>query len=249
MIKKGEIIDRESAEDKLGSDLIAEIAEKPWKKANLPSKEDLEKEEHKSSKARSNVNSRKNLVQYRNNVPKETKEAVVKGLKFPKKREDIDPFEFIQIKDESKKNFLKAFLPDRKVLKNAEEEKYFYTVLNAFLQDFEVSELSSSDLEDIVSLAVNRIIEGRLLSISCDKDPNNLLSVSTTIERFRKHSDKIKSNLASRRSDRIDPKSKQNFSIVDIVYAYDDKKKEEFEKRMNKHKNEMDSFVSVFDKE
>lgn len=246
--KKSEnIIDRKPLENTLGPELIEEIAERPWKKAELPSEEELEKETHDSPKARSNKNSRKNLVQYKKDVDKEVKKKVLKGLKTPEKREDLDPFDFIDLKDEVKKETLKAFLPDRVSLINASEEKSFYIILNSFLKDFEPSELSSSDLEDIVSLAINRVVENRLMALA-KQNPGELLNVSTTIERFRKHSDKVKSNLASRRTDRIDTKGKQAFSIVDLVYAYDDKKKEEFEKRMNSHKKEMDSFVSVLNK-
>jgi hypothetical protein len=226
-----EVVDVESAEEKLGKDLIAEIAEKEWKTAPLPTEDELASETHKSPKARTNPNSRKNLIQYRADKSKEVKEEIVKGLQFKNKRPDIDPFEYISLPPTFDKSTLISFLPSRRVMKDLEEEIYFYTVLNSFLNDFDLEELSASDIEDVVSLSVNRVLENRLLGLSAS-DPATLIDVAATIEKFRKHSEKVKGNLASRRSDRIDPKNKQNYSIVDLVYAYDAQKKVEFNDRI-----------------
>jgi len=242
--KDDTVVDVESAEEKLGPDLIEEIAEKEWKTAPLPTEEELSKEKHKSPKARTNPNSRKNLVQYRKDKPKKAKEAAVKALKFTKKRETIDPFEYISLPEDYPREQIKSFLPDRRVMKDAEEEVYFYTVFNSFLSDFDLDELSSSDIEDIVSLAVNRVLENRLLAITAS-DPNLLMDAAATIEKFRKHSEKVKGNLASRRSDRIDPKNKQNFSIVDIVHAYDAKKKSDFQDRIDALEKEKGEFLDT----
>jgi len=245
--KKGEpegpVVDIETAEDKLGVDLIAEIAEKDWKTAPLPSEEELSKETHKSPKARSNPNSRKNLVQYRDNKPTEVKEKIVKGLQFKTKREEVDPFDYIKLPADYDRTAISVLLPSRKVMKDAAEEKAFYRTFNYFLADFVLEALSSSDIQDIVSLAVNDMLEQRLLALSA-ADPVNLMDASATIEKFRKHSEKIKANLASRRSDRIDPRNKQNFSIVDLVFAYDDKKKEEFNERIRALDEEKKSYNS-----
>lgn len=238
---KEPVIDTHSAEEKLGPDVIDSIASKEWKTAPLPTKEDLEKEEHKSPKARSNPNSRKNLVQYNKKTTKQTKKKVVEGLEFKEKREEVDPFEIIELPEDYDRKKIVAFLPPRASLRNSQEERSFYTALNAFLNDFDIYELSSSDMEDIVNLAMNRILESRLLAITTD-DVDALLDVSQTMERFRKNSDKLKGNLASRRSDRIDPKNKQNFSIVDIVYGYDDKKKQEYLERVAAMEKENEEF-------
>lgn len=240
---KETVVDTVSADEKLGPEVIAEIAEREWKTAPMPTEEELAQEKHKSPKARNNPNSRKNLVQYQQNKPKEVKEKIVKGLTYSEKREDVNPFDYITLPDGYDSKVIVAFLPDRKVMKNADEEKYFYTVLNSFLSDFDLDELSSSDIEDIVSLAVNRILENRLLALSAT-DPNYLMDVSATIEKFRKHSEKVKGNLASRRSDRIDPRNKQNFSIVDLVHAYDAQKRQEFKDRIDKLTAETEEFES-----
>ncbi len=245
MIKKKDtkesVIDTHSAEEKLGPDVIDSIASKEWKTAPLPTKEDLQKEEHKSPKARSNPNSRRNLVQYNKDKKKETKKKIVEGMKFKEKREEIDPFDTIKIPEDYDRGRIVAFLPPRTSLRSAQEETRFYIAFNAFLMDFDIYELSSSDMEDIVSLAMNRILEARLLAATTE-EVDDLIDVSQTMERFRKHSEKCKSSLSSRRSDRIDPKNKQNFSIVDIVYAYDDKKKVEYSERIARMEKENEEF-------
>jgi hypothetical protein len=236
------VVDIQDASERLGPDLIAQIAEKEWKTAPLPSAEEIAQEKHDSPKARNNPNSRRNLIQYRNDKSVEVKEKIVSGLKFNKIREDVDPFTFINLPPEYDSKILQAFLPNRLVLKSADEEKAFYTILNSYMNDFDLAELNSSDIEDIVGLAVNRVIENRLLELS-STDPNILVDVAPTIERFRKHSDKVKGNLASRRSDRIDPKSRQNFSIVDLVCSFDDKKKNSFDNRMEELNREEDEYL------
>jgi len=241
--KEDIIVDVTTAEEKLGQELIAEIAEKEWKTAPLPTEEDLAREKKKNPKARSNINSRQNLIQYRTDKPQEVKEEIVKGLQFKNKRIDVDPFKHIILPEGYDKNKVIPFLPDRRVMKDAEEEELFYTVLNSFLNDFDLGELSSSDMEDVVSLAVNRILENRLLGLSAS-DPNTLMDVSATIEKFRRHSEKIKGNLVSRRADRVDPRNKQSYSIVDIVHSYDESKRREFKERMDRLNSEIEDFTN-----
>lgn len=235
------VVDKITAEEKLGIELIDEIASKDWKIAKIPTEEDLAKEKHESPKARANKNSRKNLMQYRDDKPVEAKKKVVEKLEFPRKREDVNPFDYINIPDGVDRNDLEAFLPPRKVFRNENEEKSFYIVINSFLQDFDFGELSASDIEDVVSLALNRVMEERLW-VASSGDVENVLEISQALDRIRKHTAKLKENLSSRRQDRIDPRSKQNYSIVDIVMAFDDKKKSEFEQRMNLIENEKNEF-------
>lgn len=236
------IIDVETAEEKLGPELIDKIADKDWKVAPLPTEEELAKEKPKSPKSRNNINSRKNLTQYKTKKKKETKKKIVEGLEFKKKREKVNPFDYIELPENYGESRVIAFLSDRRALKSAEEETKYYIVFNEFLQGFDINELSSSDMEDIASLAMNRIIESRLLE-SAVSDPEILLDVSAAVEKYRKHSQKLKEQLSSRRSDRIDPRAKQNFSIVDIIYAYDDEKKREFEDRIRRLEEEKQNHI------
>ena len=97
-------------------------------------------------------------------------------------------------------------------------------------------------MEDIISLAINGVLENRLLSVS-SKEIEQHLSVSEAVNKLRKHSAKLKENLSSRRQDRIDPRNKQNFSIVDLVVAYDDKKKLEFEERISNLEKEKSGYL------
>jgi len=236
-----DVVDVESADEKLGPDLIEKISEKDWKTVPIPTEEELAQEKHKSPKARNNPNSRKNLVQYNKKKKKETKEKIVKGLTFKKKREEVDPFDYIKLTQERDIDTVSAFLPDRKVMKSAEEEKTFYKILNSYFHDFDMNELRSSDIEDIISLAVNRIVENRLMELS-SSDPNVLIDVAATIQKFRQHSEKIKGHLASRRSDRIDPRNKQNFSIIDLVHGYDKKRKAELEEKLIQYGEEEEEY-------
>ena len=57
--KKNTTVDIKSADKVLGKDKIDSIVEKDWKVAELPSEEELKNETLKNSKARNNINSRK----------------------------------------------------------------------------------------------------------------------------------------------------------------------------------------------
>lgn len=112
------------------------------------------------------------------------------------------------------------------------EEKGLYNkFLNTFLQDFDEDQLTANDMDDIVSIAVNRVLELRLLKLSKD-NVDMQLDASAAIEKLRKQSDKLKENLATRRRDRIDPKKMGGFSIIDLAVNFDEEKKGKlFEKR------------------
>lgn len=236
------VIDKETAEEKLGPELIAEIAEKEWKTAPMPTEEELAKEKHSSPKARSHPNSRKNLMQYRKDKPKEAKKKVTESLTFKKTREEVNPFDYIKAGNDKFREVVKAFLPERIMMRNADEEKAFYTILNSYFMDFDTDELKSSDIEDIISLCINRIMENRLL-VTSQEDPNMLIDISAAIQKYRQHSEKLKSHLAARRADRIDPRSKQNFSIVDLVNAYDEDKKKFFDSKLKDMRKEEDEYT------
>lgn len=222
------IYDVKDAGKALGDEKIEEIVEKEWKTADLPSEEDLNKEKHKSPKARNNSNSRANLVQYKKDKPKEVKEKIVKGLRFTSKRPDKDLQDFFG--DMVSEEMVSTLVNMREALEDGEEEEVFFNTVKYFLADFPHGELSFSDLDDVSNLALNKILELRILKLA-KKSPKMILDAAATIERFRKNSDKLKMNLASRRMDRIDTKNKQSFSIVDLAVAFDDKRKRELEEK------------------
>ena len=221
-------INIKDAEEKLGKEKIEELKKKEWKKAELPSEEELAQEEHKSPKARNNPNSRKNLIQYREKTP-EQKEKMLQNLKFQEKEEDVNPHDIIE--GFEKIGAIEKIMPALDVLVNRREQEIYYNYIALILSDFEVEDLTGSDLDDIVTLAINRVLEYRLLSVG-SKNPKLVMEAGTTLEKFRKFSEKIKSGLASRRVDRIDVKNKPAFSIVDLAGQLDEQNKRDLEKRL-----------------
>ncbi len=235
------IYDVKNAEKALGEEKIQEIVSKEWKVAELPPEDEISNEKHSSSKARSNINSRKNLIQYRTDKPKEVKEKIVKGLRFSSKRIDRNIKEiFLGILTEPMMDFLMGM---REALESGEEEESFLCNVKQFVEDFPKGELSFSDLDDIANLALNRVLELRILTLA-KKSPKMILDAAQTIERFRKNSDKLKMNLASRRMDRVDTKNKQSFSIIDLAIAFDEKKKQELEEKEVELKEKRSKFKS-----
>ena len=78
-----------------------------------------------------------------------------------------------------------------------------------------------------MGLALNKVLEMRLLKDSKGAKTDKLLDAPASIEKIRKQTEKLKENLATRRKDRIDPKKFSGFSIVDLAVSYDMEKKRE----------------------
>lgn len=216
-------------EEKIGKDKVEDIVEKDWKVVEPPTYEELEQEEAGHPKARNNPNSRKNLAQY-NKRSKEAKQKAIENLKIVEKEEDIDPVTIFG--EDFDISIIDSIMPARKVLKDRGEQEIFYNVIKLFIKDFDMKELSFSDLDDIVTLAINKILEQRLLKAATSGE-KLVLEAAPTLEKLRKHSDKIKTNLASRRVDRIDLKTKPALSIVELAAHLDEQKKLDFQKRMS----------------
>lgn len=225
-------------EDVVGKDRIDEITDKDWKVTDLPSDEQLAKETSVSPKARNNKNSRKNLAQY-NKRTKGQKKKAVENLKVTENQEDVDPLEIFG--DTLKLETIELMMPARSILIDRQEQLVYYNTIHLFLKDFTVDELSFSDMDDIITLAVNKVLEQRLLS-AAKKTPKMVMEVANALEKFRKHSDKIKQNLASRRVDRIDLKNKPSMSIVELASHLDAKKALDFEARLEALKQEAEDF-------
>lgn len=233
-------INVKDAEEKLGKEKLKEITEKEWKVAEPPTEEDLAKEKSKSPKARNNPNSRKNLAQY-NKKTKEQKEKMVSNLKFVEKEEDIVPRDILG--DFADILAIEKLMPALDVLANRKEQEVYYNYINLILQDFDADDLTASDIDDIITLALNRVIEYRLLKGGA-KNPMLILEAAPTIEKFRKFSEKIKSSLASRRVDRIDVKNRPSFSIVDLASTLDAQEQADYSKRLNKLDSEDKTYVA-----
>lgn len=227
-------------EEKLGEEKVNEIVEKDWKVVSVPSEEELAKEKHTSSKARSNPNSRKNLIQY-NKKTKDQKKKMVNNLQYVEKEEDIVPRDIL-----GKYADIRAIgqmMPALDVLANRSEQEFYYNYIRLILEDFDAEELTSSDIDDVITLALNKVIECRLLKVGA-KNTIKILEAAPTIEKFRKVSEKIKSGLASRRVDRIDVKNKPAFSIVNLASHLDEQDKLDFEERMRKMEETREEYVA-----
>ena len=219
---------KKDLEQKLGSEKVDEILEREWKVAEPPTAEELAAQEQRHPKARNNVNSRKNLAQYRQRS-KEAKEKALENLVVTEHEEDVDPKEIFG-DDKVDLAMLDKIFPAREVLANRKEQAIYYNVLRLFLKDFDLKELSSSDIHDLMTLAVNAVIEYRLLKAA--KGEKLVLEAAPTLEKLRKHTDTIKKNLAARRVDRVDLKNKPAFSIVELAAHLDSQDKLDFDRRM-----------------
>lgn len=114
------------------------------------------------------------------------------------------------------------------------EKKLYKNLVKIYMSDFDIDDLTSSDMDDIFDLAKNKVMEIRLLSKLKDTNAKGLDSLYSTIDKMKKQNEKIKENLSSRRKDRINPKQYSGKSIVDLVAAFDDSKKAEYMDKVRK---------------
>lgn len=117
------------------------------------------------------------------------------------------------------KKLIKDIMPLESVFSDDERSMYDDYLL-AYLNDFDADELTSSDMDDIMSLAMNKVLAYRLLKESKD-DVGAQIDVATSMEKLDKRNEKIKESLSTRRKDRIDPNTFKGFSIVDLAVALD----------------------------
>lgn len=124
---------------------------------------------------------------------------------------------------------IKKHLPVDQIL--MEEEMPIYdNLIESYLQDFDEDDLSVNDIDDIVNLAMNRVMEFRLLKFNKEGIDGHL-SVSNAVEKLRKNNEKIKESLSTRRRDRINPDEWKGYSIVDIAVEFDKKREEALRKK------------------
>lgn len=145
-----------------------------------------------------------------------------------------------KVKAPKPKKLLKEVLPIGDIF-SPDEQVVYNNLIEVYLQDFDEDDLTSSDIDDIMDLAKNRVLEFRLLKTAKDSDAKQL-DISAAIERLTKESAKRKENLSSRRKDRIDPNKYKGFSIVDLAVAFDEQKKEKLYETIKSNKKE-EAFV------
>lgn len=125
------------------------------------------------------------------------------------------------------REILKDIIPINEMFEE-DELPIYNNLIDIYLKDFDEDDLTSSDIDDIMTLATNKVLEIRMMKASKGKADRHL-DYSLSLEKLRKQSDKIKDNLSARRKDRIDPNAFKGFSIVDIAVAFDDQKKAKLE--------------------
>ena len=121
------------------------------------------------------------------------------------------------------REMLKEIIPIDDIF-NEDEKNIYESLVDIYMKDFDKEDLTSSDMDDVMSLAMNRVLEIRLLKTGRDSTDKQI-DASTAIEKLRKQNDKIKDNLLSRRKDRVNPHEYKGFSIVDLAVAFEQKKK------------------------
>ena len=131
----------------------------------------------------------------------------------------------------SPRDILKDVLPVADIFE--EDELILYNkLIDVYINDFDIDDLTASDMDDILDLAKNRVLETRLLKLT-KGNIEATQDVSGTIEKLTKKNDKIKESLSSRRKDRLNPNEFKGFSIVDLVVGYHQDKKKQNEERLS----------------
>lgn len=130
------------------------------------------------------------------------------------------------------RELLKGVMPVNDIF-DEDELPIYHALVDIYLKDFENEDLSAGDMDDIMSLASNKVLEIRLLKSSKGNAARHL-DVSNAIEKLRKQNDKVKESLSTRRKDRIDPSRIKGMSIVDLAVAFEEDKKRELQDRIER---------------
>ena len=144
------------------------------------------------------------------------------------------------------RELLKEVIPIDDIF-NPEEKKIYESLIDIYLKDFESDDLTASDMDDIMSLSMNRVLEIRLLKTS-KGSTDAQLDIAGTIEKMRKQNEKIKESLSARRKDRINPHEHKGFSIIDLAVAFEDDRKRKLKDKIKTHKLEEDIILKEYDK-
>jgi len=135
------------------------------------------------------------------------------------------------------KKLLKEVLPFEEIF-TEDELPMYKDLVDLYMQDFDQDDLSSSDIDDIMDLAKNRVLEFRLLRSGKDQDSDRLIDMSAALEKIKKENKILKENLSTRRKDRINPNEFKGFSIVDLAVAFDSQKKERLAEQIRRNREE-----------
>jgi len=140
------------------------------------------------------------------------------------------------------RELMEELIPAEEIFEE-DEIKMYEGLISIYLKDFDEENLTANDMDDLMGIALNKVLEMRLLKDSKGAKTDKLLDASASIEKIRKQTEKLKENLATRRRDRIDPKKFQGFSIVDLAVAYDMEKKREMMDKATKFRKEEEKIL------
>lgn len=230
-------------EEHLGEEKIDEIASKEHVAQDIPKKS--------STKRKMSPNSLKNLVQYNPDIKKETKKKMLENLivkvdeeslseeqlenlkEDPEDDSSLDFFKTLEVKVGGKSILLHELIsgvfPTYQTL-DKKERVIFNNISATYLKDFENEELSYSDMDDVFSLAMNKILELRLLKANKTK-PKALADLFIPLEKLKKQSEKLKEALSNTRRDRKKQTLKTGVSILDLAASFDEERKAKLEKK------------------
>ncbi|MEA3340240.1 MAG: hypothetical protein U9R15_09765 [Chloroflexota bacterium] len=230
-------------EEHIGEEKIDEIVSKEHVAQDLPEKT--------STKRRMSPNSLKNLVQYNPKVTKESKKKMLKNLIVSVDEDNMSEEQLEELKGETEidenleifktlevkvggklillSSLISGVFPTYQTL-NKKEMVIFNNISATYLKDFENEELSYSDMDDVFSLAMNKILELRLLKTNKAR-PKALIDLFVPLEKLRKQSDKLKEALSNTRKDRKKQTLKTGVSILDLAASFDEERKEKLEEK------------------
>lgn len=237
-------------EEHLGEDKLDALASKEQEVKKLPKKT--------STKRKMSPNSLKNLVQYNDTAQKkESKKKSLQNLivnidedNTQKEETEEDDnslllFKTLHVKIGGESIFLYNLIdnvfPTYQTL-NKKEQIIFNNIAATYLKDFENEELAYSDIDAVFSLAMNKILELRLLKLNKTK-PTGVANLISSLEKITKQNEKLKESLSNTRKDRKKNVTKSGLSILDLAAAFDEQKKLEAEEREKELLKEESEFL------
>jgi hypothetical protein len=183
-------------------------------KAKIDADLEIESSEEPEKKRKYNPKSMQNLAQFRNGQDIDSKDSFIGRFLEGGLDESVVPI----------------ILPVYSALKPSERLNFCDLAL-LYLKDFDVRDLSSSDISDIIGLSQCKILEIRLLATSKNND-TAYVDIVNAIEKIHKREEKLKESLATRRADRIDVNRKGGISIVDLASVADETEEEKLRIRV-----------------
>lgn len=225
-----------SEKNYLGEDVVSKSTSEEHRVQEVPKKT--------ARKRKMSPNSLKNLVQYNPNIKKQLKketinEEALSEEEIQKAKEDaaddesLDLFRTMEVKVGGKSILLSELIagvfPTYQTL-NKREMVVFNNISATYLKDFENEELSYSDMDDVFSLALNKILELRLLKAN-KKKPKALSDLFIPLEKLKKHNDKLKEALSNTRKDRKKQTLRTGVSILDLAAEFDEERKKQLEEK------------------